>query len=99
MSGSGQHFRVTLTLIERLNSDGILPDLGDVFEEEVVVGKSEIALKTEVYVADYDEDGNVPEAPGFDEELGDQWKPFAEAFKDRLPTPTTTAPDGGEDKQ
>lgn len=90
---------VTLTLIERLKSDGILPDLGEIFEEEVVVGKSEIALKTEVYVAEYDENGEVPEPPGFDEELGDQWKPFAEAFKDRLPTAATADAGAVEDRE
>lgn len=79
---------VTLTMVERLRTGGVLPDLGNVFDEEVVVTKSEIAVETEVFVGEYDEDGKLPEPPAMGEKFGGGWKPFAEAFKDQLPKPT-----------
>ncbi|MCG7415431.1 MULTISPECIES: hypothetical protein [Microbacterium] len=87
---------VTLTITERLNADGMLPDLGDVFEEDVVVTETEIAVKTQVFVAEYGEDGKIPEPPEMDQELGEGWVPFAEAFKDQFPTAVKSADTDGK---
>lgn len=87
---------VTLTITERLNADGMLPDLGDVFEEDVVVTETEIAVNTQVFVAEYDEDGKIPEPPEIDQEFGEGWVPFAEAFKDQFPAAVKTADTDGE---
>ena len=87
---------VTLTITERLKADGILPDLGNVFDEEVIVTETELAVKTQVYVAEYDENGKLPEPPAMNEEFGEGWMPFAEAFKDQIPT--ATAPESDEEE-
>ncbi len=71
---------VTLTLTEQLRARGVLPDLGDVFDEAVVVPDEPRELETRVYVAEYDEEGNIPPAPAADEEFGEGWKSFAEVF-------------------
>lgn len=90
---------VTLTITERLNADGMLPDLGGVFDEDVVVTETEIeiAVKTQVFVAEYDEDGKIPEPPDMDQEFGEGWVPFAEAFKDQFPAPVK--PEGTDGEQ
>lgn len=80
---------VTLTLVERLKEDGILPDLGDVFDEGVVVTETEIALKTQVFVAEYDEEGKMPEPPAMDEEFGEEWVPFEQAFNEQFSAKAT----------
>ena len=71
---------VTLTITERLHTRGVLPDLGDVFSEDVVVSDHPQELVTRVYVAEYDANGNLPALPVTGEEYGDEWKPFAEVF-------------------
>ncbi|WP_150462662.1 hypothetical protein [Nesterenkonia ebinurensis] len=71
---------VTLTITERLNARGVLPDLGGVFDEDVVVSDEAQEVETRVYVAEYDENGNIPAPPAMDEEFGEGWKPFAEVF-------------------
>ena len=88
---------VTLTITERLKADGMLPDLGGVFDEDVVVTETEIAVKTQVFVAEYDEDGKIPEPPDMDQEFGEGWVPFAEAFKDQFPA--TAKPEGADGEQ
>ncbi|MCI0156408.1 hypothetical protein KNO15_06835 [Leifsonia shinshuensis] len=88
---------VTLTITERLRTDGVLPDLGDAFDEDVVITATELAVETQVYVAEYDEGGRPPEPPAMDEEFGDEWKPFAEAFKDQISTTTQPASDQAGD--
>lgn len=88
---------VTLTITERLNADGMLPDLGGVFEEDVVVTETEIAVKTQVFVAEYDENGKIPEPPDMDQEFGEGWVPFAEAFKDQFPA--TVKPEDADGEQ
>jgi len=76
---------VTLTITEQLKTRGVLPDLSDVFDEAVVVTVEPRELETRVYVAEYDEDGNIPTPPAMDEEFGDGWKPFAEVFGGMVP--------------
>lgn len=74
------HTIFTLSLVERLVKAGALPDLGDVFEQDVVVTEAELPVETRVYVADYNEGDGAPASPSIDEPLGDEWKPFPEAF-------------------
>lgn len=76
------HTIYTLGLIERLAKSGALPDLGDVFEQDVVVTESEVAVETTVYVAEYDPVNGPPKAPAMDEPFGEEWKPFPEVFGD-----------------
>lgn len=75
----------TLTITERLNARGVLPDLGGVFDEDVVVSEEAHEVETRVYVAEYDENGNIPAPPAMDEEFGEGWKPFAEVFGGSAP--------------
>lgn len=60
---------VTLTITEQLNERGVLPDLGGVFDEEVVVSDQPREIETRVYVAEYDENGNIPAPPALNEEF------------------------------
>jgi hypothetical protein len=76
---------VTLTITEQMKDHGVLPDLGDAFDEEVVVSNKPLEMETRVYVAEHDENGNIPDPPAMDEEFGDDWKPFAEVFGDLIP--------------
>jgi hypothetical protein len=76
------HTIYTLGLIESLVKSGNLPDLGDVFDQEVVVTESELAVETTVYVAEYDPANGPPKAPAMDEPFGEGWKPFTEVFSD-----------------
>lgn len=78
----------TLTYVEILRKRGAIPDLGDVFDEEVVFTEAEIAVTTQVFVAEYDEDGNLPEMPAPGEEYGEGWKPFPAVFGAVTPQPT-----------
>ncbi|WP_341934027.1 hypothetical protein MRBLWO14_003144 [Microbacterium sp. LWO14-1.2] len=75
---------ITLDVVARFHVDGIIPDLGDIFEEEVVASDQEEPMLTKVYVAEYDANSGAPVVPALDEELGDQWRSFVEVFKDRL---------------
>jgi len=70
----------TLRIIEGMTEIGVIPDLGDVFKEEVAVKRTVIELKAQVHVAEYDEDGNLPKPPAMDEKYSAEWKPFAEVF-------------------
>lgn len=76
---------VTLTITEQLKARGLLPDLGDIFDEAVVVSDEPPELETRVYVAEYDENGNTPAPPAMDEEFGEEWRPFAEVFGGDIP--------------
>lgn len=76
---------VTLTITEQLKARGVLPDLGDIFDEAVVVSDEPRELETRVYVAEYDENGNIPAPPAMDEEFGEGWRPFAEVFGGDIP--------------
>lgn len=76
---------VTLTITEQLNAREVLPDLGDIFDEAVIVSDEPRELETRVYVAEYDEDGNIPAPPAMDEEFGEGWRPFAEVFGGVIP--------------
>lgn len=84
---------VTLTITERLKARRVLPDLGGVFDEEVVVSDEPREMETRVYVAEYDENGNIPAPPAIGEEYGEGWKPFAEVFGGLVPDQ-----DGDEDE-
>ncbi len=74
----------TLTITEQLRSHGVLPDLGDAFDEQVVVADEPRELVTRVYVAEYDENGNLPDPPSMDEDFGEAWKPFVEVFGESI---------------
>lgn len=87
---------VTLTITERLKADGMLPHLGEVFEEDVVVTETEIAVITQVFVAEYDQGGKIPEPPEMDQDFGEGWVPFAEAFKDQFPAAVKPADTDGQ---
>lgn len=87
---------VTLTTVEWLNANGAFPDLGDVFEEAVVFTEQEIAVETKVFVAPYDKDGKLPNLPEMGADYGEGWLPFAEAFKDQIPTAKAPESDEGE---
>lgn len=66
-----------------------LPDLGDFFDEQVVVSSEPRERETRVFVAECDESGNIPTPPAVDEE----WKPFLGVFSDAVPQ-QTEAPEG-----
>lgn len=76
---------VTLTITEQLNTRGVLPDLGRVFDEEVVVSDEPREIEARVYVAEHDENGNIPAPPAMDEEFSAEWKPFVEVFQVPVP--------------
>lgn len=76
---------VTLTITEQLKARGVLPDLGDIFDEAVVVSDEPRELETRVYVAEYDGDGNIPAPPAMDEQFGEGWRPFVEVFGGEIP--------------
>lgn len=78
----------TLTFVETLRKQGVIPDLGDVFEEAVVYSEADLALTTRVYVAEHREDGTLPDVPAMGEEYGEGWKPFSEVFGGMVPQPT-----------
>lgn len=84
---------VTLTITRQFYAHGLLPGLGDAFKEEVVVSHEPREIETQVYVAEYDEDGNIPAPPVMGEEFSAEWKPFAEVFGG--PEPAQDG-DGGE---
>lgn len=75
----------TLSLIEGLRKNGIVPDLGGVFEEEATVKSTVFEVSGQIYVAEYDENGNLPKPPAMDEDYGEGWRPFAEVFMPESP--------------
>lgn len=83
----------TLTFIETLHANGTIPDLGNVFDEDVVYDEAKSAVKTHVYVAEYGDDGSLPEAPAMGEEFGEGWKSFQEVFGAHAPSQVA---EGGE---
>lgn len=88
----------TLTFIETLHTNGTIPDLGDVFTEDVVYDEATSAIKTRVYLAEYREDGTLPETPAMGEEFGQGWQSFQEVFGSQVP-PQSVNDDEPEEEQ
>ncbi|WP_146083911.1 hypothetical protein [Rathayibacter sp. AY1F3] len=70
----------TLNLIEQLHKRGAIPKLGPVFDEEVTVKEPISETVADVYVGEYDANGNLPPTPAMDEEFGEGWRRFSEVF-------------------
>lgn len=86
----------TLRVIEDMVKRGALPDLSDVFEEEVVVTRTTMERQGRIYVRDHNSDGSVPEPPPIGQPLGDEWKPFEQFLPDVM---TSDEPEDESEEQ